>query len=65
MKSYDVDMDSFVNVLLPDACDPNTADGYDVLYDAARSTFMEMLRDREVMFSWERYEDGDTTEGRE
>jgi hypothetical protein len=70
MKSYDVDMDSFVNVLLPDDCDPNTTEGYAILLEAARDKFMERLRSRDVTFLWERYEDGDTedgdtTEGRE
>jgi hypothetical protein len=62
MKSYDVDMVSFVNVLIPGDCDPATKEGYEVLYEAARKVFIDRLVTRQSEFKYQRYPDGDTEE---
>lgn len=60
MKSWDVYLDSFVNVLLPDDVDPETLEGHAALRDAAIAKYMELMSDPSCMsFNWERYEDGD------
>lgn len=70
MKSYDVFLDSFVNVLLPDGLDPNdNAEGTAMLYRLALEKYRERLRDEAACeCTWRRYPDGDTgekAEGRE
>jgi hypothetical protein len=62
VKSYDVDMAVFVNVLLPDDCDPDTDEGYAVLHEAAKAKFLERLQKDDVTFYWELYEDDDIEE---
>jgi hypothetical protein len=60
MKSYDVYMDSFVNVLLPNFVDPETQEGAELLHRIATEKYLAKLhRDGEIHFTWERYEDGD------
>lgn len=60
MKSYDVFMDTFVNVMLPAGCDPETHDGMEMLWSLAIAEFQERLRRiDEVTFTWERFPDGD------
>lgn len=60
MKSYDVYLDSFVNVLLPDDVDPDTPEGVAALYEAAIAKYREKLSTpKELTLNWERYEEGD------
>jgi hypothetical protein len=61
MKSYDVYMDSFVNVKLPDDVDPSTNEGYRAMHEAAIMAYRARLQTpAEISFNWERYEEGDT-----
>lgn len=61
MKSYDVYMDTFVNVMLPDDVDTNSNEGVKALYEAAITKYRERMADLDqISLSWERYEDGDT-----
>lgn len=63
MKSWDVFMDSFVNVLLPDDVDPETQEGVAVLYELAIEKYRRKLMEPgEISFTWERYEEGDPEE---
>jgi hypothetical protein len=65
MKSWDVFMDAFVNVMLPDDLDPDTQEGMEVLYEKALEKYREKMRKPgEISFTWRRYEDGDKAEGR-
>ena len=60
MKSWDVFLDTFVNVLLPDDVDPETSAGTEAIYEAAIQKFRERLADPgQVSLTWERYEEGD------
>lgn len=60
MKSWDVYMDSFVNVKLPDNVDPSTNEGYRALHDAAIEAYRARLQTpQEVSFDWERFDEGD------
>lgn len=60
MKSYDVFMDTFVNVLLPDDVDPDSQAGSDAIYEAAIAKYRERLADPgQVSLNWERYPEGD------
>ena len=60
MKSYDVFMDSFVNVMLPDECDPDTQEGSEMIIDAATVEYMDRLRrNGDVDFRWVRFPEGD------
>lgn len=60
MKSYDVYLDTFVNVLIPDDVDPNTNEGTEAIYEAAIQKFRERLADPgQISLNWERYEEGD------
>jgi len=68
MKSYDVFLETFVNVLLPDGIDPEDgAEGHEMLVLLALEKYRERLRDEACCeCTWRRYPDGDTdTEGRE
>lgn len=61
MKSYDVYLDSFVNVLLPDDVDPESDEGMAIIWPLAIEKYQRKLSDEgEVHFTWERYPDGDT-----
>lgn len=60
MKSYDVFLDSFVNVMVPDSVDPDTEEGMKILYKLAIEKYTERMKNEsELCFTWERYEDGD------
>lgn len=62
MKSWDVYMDSFVNILLPDNVDPDTVSGSEILYHKAIEKFKERLDSEDISLNWDRYEDGDSYE---
>lgn len=60
MKSYDVYLDTFVNVMLPDDVNPDTDEGIEAIYEAAIQKFRERLADPgQISLNWERYEEGD------
>lgn len=60
MKSWDVFMDAFVNVMLPDDLDPDTQEGMEVLYDKAMEKYRRKMKEPgEISFTWRRYEEGD------
>lgn len=60
MKSYDVFMDSFVNVMLPDECDPDTQEGSEMIIAAATVEYMDKLRrNGDADFRWVRFPEGD------
>lgn len=60
MKSYDVYLDTFVNVMIPDEVDPESSEGMEVIRKAAIPKFLERLADEGgVSLNWERYEEGD------
>jgi len=62
MKSYDVFLDSFVNVMLPDGVDPCSEEGLDIIWPQAIAKYQQKLATAgEVHFTWRRYPDGDTT----
>lgn len=63
MKSYDVWLDNVVNIMLPDAVDPESAEGIDAIYREAIPLLIERAgAAAEASLNWERYEDGDTNE---
>lgn len=63
MKSWDVYMDSFVNIKLPDDVDPGTPLGATMLYEKALAKFAELLSSgQDVTLNWDRYPPDDTTE---
>lgn len=60
MKSWDVFMDSFVNVLLPDDADPESQEGMSLLYELALEKYRCKMRDPwEISFTWRRYPEND------
>jgi hypothetical protein len=59
-QSWDVFLESFVNVLLPDGVTPDDEEGCDLLYRLATEKYLDKLRrDGEVEFTWRRYPEGD------
>lgn len=63
MLSYDVFLDSFVNVTLPEGVDPNSQEGMDIIWPQAIEKYQQKLSVAgEVHFTWKRYPDGDTTD---
>lgn len=67
MKSYDVYMESFVNVLIPDNVDPDSNDGAKVIYELATAKYLALLHEQPPKYdlNWEHYPDGDTDETQE
>lgn len=60
MKSYDVFMDTFVNVMLPDDVDPDSEAGIKAIYEAAITKYRVKLQTpAEITLTWERFEEGD------
>jgi hypothetical protein len=61
MKSYDVYLDSFVNVSLPDDVDADSNEGARKIYELATAKYLELLASKPPQFdlNWERYEEGD------
>jgi hypothetical protein len=58
-KSWDVCIDTFLNVLLPADVDPDTEEGRAQLVAIATQRFIDALRYGDAVFTWERYPDGD------
>jgi hypothetical protein len=60
-KSYDVFMDAFVNVVLPDGLNPDESqDDLNILYELAMEKYREKMRTPgEISFTWRRYPEGD------
>ena len=59
MKSYDVFMDSFVNVTLPDCVDPESEEGVTLIRKAATEGFVARLRcDDGADFTWQLQHEG-------
>jgi hypothetical protein len=58
-KHWDVYLDSFVNVALPDDVDPNTDEGRQRLLDAAIAEYVRRLttQPQEMTMQWELYEE--------
>lgn len=56
-KSYDVFMESFVNVEVGDDIDPSTDAGREVLLDAARRLYVERIVTKQAEFTWEEFDD--------
>jgi hypothetical protein len=52
-KSYDVYIDSGINLKIPSKTDPDTPEGYDVLKDLATKKFIDMLVKNEIDFTHE------------
>jgi hypothetical protein len=60
MKSYDVFMDSGVNVKLPDCVDPESEEGETLIREAATEGFVAVLRHNYgADFTWQQYEGGE------
>lgn len=55
MKSYDVFMESFVNVEVADDVDPSTDAGRAVLLDAARRLYIDRIVTKQAEFTWEEF----------
>lgn len=63
MKSWDVFLDSFVNVLLPDDLEPGSEEWLDALWNTAIAKYRQKLSEPgEVTFTWRRYPENDTQE---
>lgn len=61
-KSYDVSIDSVVNVLLPADVNPDSDEGIELIYKLALAKFQKRIADPgEISLDWERYEDNDVT----
>lgn len=57
-RRWDVFIDTFVNVTLPDDVDPNTEAGYRKLHEAAYAHYAALLKTPDyVAFSWEEYKE--------
>ncbi len=52
-KSYDVYIDSGINLKVPSTIDPDTPEGYEVLKDLATKKFIDMLVKNEIEFTHE------------
>jgi len=59
--SYDVYIDSGINLKLPSGTDPDTPEGYEVLKDLATKKFIDMLLKMQIDFTHEPL-DGDDNE---
>lgn len=53
MKSYDVFMESFVNVEVADDVDPSTDAGREALLEAARRLYIDRILTKQAEFTWE------------
>jgi hypothetical protein len=60
-KSYDVYIDSGINLQIPSTTDPDTPEGYEVLKDLATKKFIDMLVKNKIDFTHEPL-DGDDDE---
>ena len=60
MKTWDVFVESFVGVELPDDVDPNTPEGQSVLLDKARAEYVRRILSGETEFTWSLYDEEDT-----
>lgn len=56
-KSYDVYIDSGINLKLPPKTDPNTPEGYKVLCELATLKFIDMLLEKQIAFTTELYDE--------
>ena len=63
-KSYDISMDTFVNVTVPADYDPDNDGDFSEIMNIATKKFMERLRDREWTPGWplEEYYDHDPSD---
>jgi hypothetical protein len=57
MKTWDVFMESFVGVDLPDDVDPATTEGEAVLLEKARNEYVRRIISGEAEFTWQPYEE--------
>ena len=62
-KSYDIGVDSFVNVVVPDHYDPALSDHANVIYQIALRKFQERLNEGDFNIDWDlrQYESHDPT----
>lgn len=57
MKTWDVFVESFVGVDLPDDVDPDTAAGQAVLLAKARAEYVRRILSGETEFTWRLYDE--------
>ena len=62
-KSYDISVDSFVNVVVPDHYNPKQSDHANVIYQIALRKFQDRLDDGDFNIDWNlrKYESHDPT----
>jgi hypothetical protein len=56
-KSYDVYIDSGINLKVPSTTDPDTPEGYAVLKDLATKKFIDMLVKNQIDFTHEPFDE--------
>jgi hypothetical protein len=61
-RSYDVFMESFVNVALPATVDTDSDEGYMLLREAAVEKYLEAIHGSYCEFTWKEYKDGEYVE---
>lgn len=57
MRKWDVFMESFVCIELPDGVDPDLLPGSELLVALATSEYMKRLQAGQCEFTWESYEE--------
>lgn len=61
-RSYDVFMESFVNVALPATVDTDSDEGYMLLREAATAKYLDAINGSYCEFTWKEYKDGEYVE---
>lgn len=58
VRSFDVFMESFVNVVIPEEVDPDSDEGYQMIREAATEKYLKALDSHLAEFTWKEYKDG-------
>lgn len=61
-RSFDVFMESFVNVVIPEEVDPDSDEGYQIIRKAATEKYLKALDAHLAEFTWKEYKDGEYVE---